>query len=307
MNRPAFIGSVVLALAALTTTMANDTVPLNELLEPQEHTYKTVGKQELKVFVFPPLAAGEAAADAAAPGVIFIHGGGWGSGQPSLFYPHCRYFARRGAVGIAIGYRLTAQAGITVGDCLTDCRDAVIWIRANAAKLHVDPAKLALAGDSAGGHLAAAVVLIPPGPDALPPVVAALCLFNPVLDIPALKWGASVAAGETRKDLPLADPQHRAHQLSPMFHVRAGLPPTLLMHGTADDCVLIEQADRFARLLGAAGNRCEYVRLDGIKHAFIVPGYGDDPTLVESLRTMDRFLAGLGLLQGPPTLALPAK
>jgi acetyl esterase/lipase len=78
--------------------------------------------------------------------------------------------------------------------------------------------------------------------------------------------------------------------------VRAGLPPTLILHGTADTVVPIAQSRRYVTTLAAAGNRAELVPLPGRKHAFVLPGYGsnDDATVAESLVRSEAFLRSAG-------------
>ena len=95
------------------------------------------------------------------PAVIFIHGGGWHSWNPEQFALDARSYAARGLVGISVGYRLTKPPATTVLDCVADVKSAVRWIRKHAGELGVDPARIVMLGDSAGGHLAAVTALLP--------------------------------------------------------------------------------------------------------------------------------------------------
>ena len=217
-----------------------------------------------------------------------IHGGGWTSGTPPFFFPHCRYFASRGAVAFSIQYRLADEKRSNLADCLADARAALRFIRANAERFGIDPERIAVVGDSAGGHLAACLGTIPDPAEGVSSRPNAMLLYNPVLDLTTLDW--------TQK---LPD----AASLSPMLHVEGGQPPTLLMHGTEDKSVPVEQARRFAAAMAKAGNRCDLVILDGIAHAFVLAGYtAPESTVVEAIRAGDRFLASLGYLDGEPTL-----
>ena len=249
---------------------------------PTTVPYKTVTGQTLSLHVFQPSTNA-----ISHPAVIFFHGGGWTQGKPGLLFPHCEWLAAHDVVGIAVGYRLLNHGALTLSDCVADARDAVRYVCAHAGELGVDPQRIVLAGESAGGQLAAEVGLAPAGP-----AVQGLALFNPVLDLPALPWAAK-----------LPD----AAALSPVQQVRADLPPTLLVHGTADAVVPIEQAQRFARLMVAAGNRCELVALPGRQHAFFMPGFGNDPSVRAGREELARFLISLGDWPGPAEIIFPPR
>ena len=279
--------------------------------KPQEMVYRTVGRRKLHVQVYRP--KGHKPTDRRAA-VVTIHGGGWTSPGPFHFVPHCRYFASRGAVAGNVEYRLVTPGAVRILDCISDCKAAVRFVRAHADKLGVDPNRIAVAGDSAGGHLAACTGMLPDldKPEEHKDVSSradAMVLYNPSVDLPALPWmnagrdgikprpGTTPPKGETWKD--------RAKKVSPIYYVKKGLPPALLIHGTADGCVPIEQIDRFDKALKAAGNRCDYRRMKGWKHAFmILPPYGTEQTIVETLRMTDEFLASLGYLKGKPTIVV---
>ena len=85
------------------------------------------------------------------PAVIFIHGGGWYKGDPSSYTPMAQQLATAGFVTANIEYRLAGEA--TFPAAIQDCKAAVRWLRANAARYHLDPARIGAVGGSAGGHL----------------------------------------------------------------------------------------------------------------------------------------------------------
>jgi acetyl esterase/lipase len=224
--------------------------------------YKTVGDSQLLVDVYEPRAA-----DGLRPGILLIHGGGWSAGAPDLLEPHCRYFAERGMVAVNVQYRLVdEERGTRIADCLADVRDALAWVRANAARWAVDPDRVVVAGESAGGHLAAALAVL--GPKA----PAAAVLWNPVLDLTATPWinakhpGLSPAGaapeGQTWKD--------RAAALSPTLHVHDRVPPTLVIHGRADKVVPVAQARAFAEAMETAGNTVQIHEPRHCGHACIL-------------------------------------
>ena len=267
--------------------------------------YKIVEGTQLSLHIFYPY--GHKFSDSR-PAVVCIHGGGFAGGHPYLFYPHCRYFASRGAVAISINYRFVDEKGLeafdAIKDCLADCKSAIRYIRSNAGTIGIDPDRIAVVGDSAGGHLAAALGTIDdfddPGEDlSVSSMANAMVLYNPVVDVnlPALinlfKVEETGSALKEHTDL-----------ISPVYYVAKGQPPALVMHGTADTNVPIEQSYRFTEAMKKSGNRCEMHALEGTKHAFVIVGYGTESTIVDALRVTDRFLVSLGYLEGEPTIEM---
>ena len=115
--------------------------------------YKKAGDRELRLHIEKP--ADWKATDQR-PAIVFFFGGGWVGGSPEQFRPQSEYLATRGMVGIRVEYRTIAK-----GDkgpplvCCADAKSAMRYVRSHAAELGVDPARIAAAGGSAGGHLAA--------------------------------------------------------------------------------------------------------------------------------------------------------
>ncbi len=91
------------------------------------------------------------------PAIVFVHGGGWTGGSRTSWGKLIAPFAERGYVGMAIDYDLSP--GVRFPIALEECKEAVRWLRAHAAEYHVDPSRIAIAGGSAGGELAALVAL----------------------------------------------------------------------------------------------------------------------------------------------------
>jgi acetyl esterase/lipase len=293
-------------------------LPMAELMHdppPQVRVYKATKEGELQLFYFTP--SDWKASDRRAA-MVWIHGGAWVGGTTDGFMPHARYCAMRGAVGFNMTYRLAKPDGPTVADCIADCKSAIRYIRAHAPELGVDPNRIAVAGDSAGGHLAAALgtldgfndladdFKISARPDAM-------ILFNPIVDMMEGDWirfavGGKVLADKKMPFTPTEENLKLARALSPIFHVHSNQPPTLLMHGLADRVVPPEQARRFAAAMKQAGNRCDLVLLENQGHAFAVALWkSPEFEVVATLRTVDRFLVSLGWLSGEPTLEISEK
>ncbi len=248
-----------------------------------------------------------------APALVLIHGGGWVGGTPDAFMLLARYFSTRGLATFNITYRLAKPGEVGVEDCLKDCRSAIRYIRAHAGELGIDPNRIAVLGDSAGGHLAAALGTLtgfdhPDDNLSIPPAPDAMVLFNPIVDMTEGEWIRFAVGGNALADRKSKLPDssadvEAARKLSPVFHVRPGQPPALLMHGLNDKVVPATQAGRFAEAAKAAGNRCDLILLPEAGHAFIVPNYkSPEPAVVAAAHEADRFLASLGWVQGSPTL-----
>jgi len=282
---------------------------------PPEVVFKTVAGKNLRLFRFP--AAGAPAGERR-PALVFIHGGGWVAGGADVFFPHARYFASRGLAAFSVEYRLLrAEAGSSINDGYADGASALRYLRAHAGELGVDPKRIAVLGDSAGGHLAAALGtragVDDPGDDAsVSAVPDAMVLCNPIVDMTDAGWirfvigGAALGRKPRPEDLrPSAAQAEEARRCSPLFQVRPGQPPALLMHGLEDRVVEAEQARRFASAMRDAGNRCDLELLQGARHAFVLMRYtASEGEVVAALRRIDRFLVSLGCLGGESNLVV---
>jgi acetyl esterase/lipase len=273
---------------------------------PETIIVKLFGDEEVKLEVFRPTGVSKGERR---PAIIWIHGGAWVGGTTEATTPHARYFADRGLFSANLVYRLASPGKVTVADCLADCRSAMIYLREHAVELGVDPARIAVAGDSAGGHLAASLGTLPDVDVSSRP--DAMLLYNPIVDMTEGVWIRYAAGGEAlaNKKSPLpATPQDvaLARSLSPLFHLHAGQVPSIIFHGRADRVVPVSQAERFAAASRAAGSRCDLVIYENnIGHAFVLAGYRyPEPVVVEAIRAGDRFLVSLGWLEGESTLTV---
>jgi len=228
----------------------------------------------------------------ALPAIVFFPGGGWSRCKVSQFTPHAQYFASRGLVAAVAAYRVkSTHSSSDIFDCVADAKSAIRWVRTHARELGVDPDKIIAGGGSAGGHVAACAGLVPGLEEAGENTSVSsrpnyLVLFNPVL---AFKPNGAV----NRRY------KERANAINPSAHVRRGAPPTVIFHGTRDTVAPFANVERFAGLMKAAGNHCVLHRYRGRGHGFFNhPSANYAPTVQQA----DRFLAGLGLLSGEPTV-----
>jgi acetyl esterase/lipase len=262
--------------------------------------YKTIGDVKLNIYIFNPP---RHAAGAPKPAIVFFFGGGWRSGTPGQFEQQCRYLASRGMVAMTADYRVASRHNVKAVDCVRDAKSAIRWVRQNAARLGVDPKRIAAGGGSAGGHLAAAAGTIPdldePGENlSISSRPNALVLFNPALVLaPAPGRPLSRAAADMRERAGI-EPE----RVSPFHHVSRGAPPAIIFHGKADTTVPYATAELFAKKMTEMGNRCELVGFDGEAHGFFNYGRGGNKAYLETLIKADEFLASLGYLKGPPTV-----
>ncbi len=293
---------------ALSVSPLRAEVPLNLIVEPVREIFKETNGISLPLYVFTPAHHREGART---PALVCIHGGGWSGGNPQLFFPHCRYFAARGMVTFSIAYRLTSREGVTPGDCIEDCKSAVRYIRKNADRLGVDPDRIAILGDSAGGHLAACLgvmdsIFNAPGEDTgVSALGNALILYNPVVDLNSHNLLRIVPDRPLRGE-PGLSREEIGRRVSPLQYVKPGMPPTIIMHGLDDTNVAPDQSRRFAEAMRKAGNQCELKLLPDTKHAFVIVNYtAPEEQVVNAIRLADEFLSGLGYLRGAPTLTGP--
>lgn len=271
-----------------------------EIAGAESFTYKTAGDVKLELFVFNPadLKPGEKR-----PAILLFHGGGWRNGGPYAMAPQCRYFAGRGMVAIAVQYRLVPQ--VTIEGCIRDAVSAVRWVRSNAGRLGIDPNRIAVGGGSAGGHLAAATGILEgfdePGEDAKTSARPdAMVLFNPALVLaPVEGFHFELAGGSERwtelKKILGPTPE----KISPYHHVRAGLPPALIMHGTADTTVPFSTSELFCAAMKKQGNRCDLVPYPDRSHAFFNLANSKED-FASTLEDCDKFFVSLGWLPPHP-------
>lgn len=218
---------------------------------------------ELSLHIFKP--EGWTAEDRR-PVVVFFFGGGWSQGDPKQFFPQCAELAERGMVAASAEYRVKSRHGTTPLACIEDGKSAVRFLRANAAKLGIDPDRVVAGGGSAGAHVAACSGVLKgydaEGEDqAISSVPNLMILFNPVIDTkPETGYGSIMVPGD--------DPSI----ISPVDHVAKGQPPALILHGTADTTTPIPSARRFVQLSNEMGIASKIVEFEGEKHSFFNNG-----------------------------------
>jgi acetyl esterase/lipase len=202
------------------------------------------------------------------PAVVIIHGGGWAGGEKRAAREINigTTLALNGYVGMSIDYVLanSGHPGPTWPQNLHDCKTAVRWLRANAERLHIDPAHIGVIGGSAGGHLAAMVGLC--GGELDPPgqgdcrVQCAVDLYGPVL------WFEQRDLTMFRKTR--AEAPGLYQQADPRSHIDRNDPPLLILHGTADKTVAVADSEALAAAMKTAGAAYQLEIIPDAPHSF---------------------------------------
>ncbi|MGX5654266.1 alpha/beta hydrolase fold domain-containing protein [Geodermatophilus nigrescens] len=250
------------------------------------------------------------------PVVVWVHGGAWMVGNrhvlPGALRPG-QLVDELLAAGLAVAsveYRHAREARFPAQ--LHDVKAAVRWLRHHAAATGIDPGRVGIAGESAGGHLAALVALTADRPDLEGDVgvrgpsshVDVVVDWYGVADaatMPELEIPRHVAAALPPEDLVpplevLLDGVDAATReaVSPLASVHAGAPPFLLLHGTADRVVPHGQSERLAAALRGAGADVRLESIPGAGHGW--DGCADPDAVVAATV---RYLAD-GLRPGAP-------
>ena len=244
------------------------------------------------------------------PTLVYVHGGGFAFGDKRdgnlEGYLKC---LRRGWALAAVEYRLSGEALFPAA--VLDCRSAVRFLKANAERYRLDPARFASIGGSAGGNLAAMLGMNVPngefpgeacaeGPQ--PFVCAAVDQFGPMnfrsMDDQARANGVSFADHD-QPDSPesryLCEPvqqSERCAQTNPLTYAGPGMAAMLVQHGTADRLVPYQQSEEFVSGLQARGlgDRVRFISLQGAGHGD--PLFAADENMARVFDFLDPMLNG---------------
>jgi acetyl esterase/lipase len=175
-------------------------------------------------------------------------------------------------VVFAVDYRLARPGKPSWPAVVGELREAVWWIRRHAAELGIDPGRIAAVGISAGAHLAAMIGTLDEelGPDGVSARVQAVVSFYGPTDLPGLIQSRRLGHEPVRSLLG-ADPSTAADVLaatSPISHVTPDDPPFLLLHGSEDRWVPLDQSVRMASALAMAGIPHRLIVVSGARHGF---------------------------------------
>ena len=222
--------------------------------------------------------AGSAAA-AVLPVLVYFHGGGWTIGDLDTHDVLCRELANgSGCAVVAVDYRMGPEQRFPAA--VDDCIAATRWVHEHAAELKVDPARLAVGGDSAGGNLAAVVAIAARDAGSRPPIAFQLLIY-PATDMRCVAESHRTNGQGyllTRETIEyfrahyIDEPRHYDDwRASPLLAVDlSNLPPALVL--TAGYDPLRDEGLAYSQRLTEAGNRAVHVCFERQIHGFITMG-----------------------------------
>lgn len=263
-------------------------------------TYSVIpGFRPLVVDIYVPTAR-----SAPRPLILYIHGGGWSAGHTrhsgalSNFPSVLASLAGEGFVVASLEYRLSGEAGFPAQ--LQDSRAAIRFLKANAARYGIDPARVGVWGGSAGGHLSALTAYScgetgfdPAAAPAGSECVQAAAIWYGVFDFAAMlaRTKDNSAENNLLRCTPANCPADRVADASPISHIDRSDPPTLLIHGEKDAVVDVSQSRAAEARLKAAGAPVEAIYIPNVDHSFIGATYAETrtATLQATNATFDFF------------------
>lgn len=214
------------------------------------------------------------------PFIVWIHGGGWHTGNFGGHSMQSRFLAGNGIAGVRISYSLLTQ-GAVFADTWKDIQDALAFVREHAAEYNLDPDRFGFAGHSAGGHLASYAAMRIPGARLLISLNGIYDLVNTVPDyVPSHRHDEYFGL----------DSQESRKECSPVTFVHKDAPYCLLTYTGGDTLVDKEQVKTFTRALRANGVKYDLIYKDYYSHN----GFNDtdlfEPMLMKMYFTAKKYL-----------------
>lgn len=261
---------------------------MSKLIVERDVVYKTTEKMELKLDLYVPKAKPKAKHGRGV--LVWIHGGAWLAGSKDRVHPWMLELTQHDYVVVSVQYRLSQQAIFPAQ--IHDCKAALRWLRAHAEKYELNRDCIAVAGASAGGHLAALLgtsgdVKSLEGEsvhvDESSRVQAVIDFFGPTdLLLMGKQSGADSKIDHDAADSPeskligasIQDHPEKTRKANPMQYVSKDDPPFLIFHGDKDDVVPYQQSVILHEALKKVKVSSTLVRVKDAKHGFpITPEY----------------------------------
>ena len=235
----------------------------------------TVEERSLKADLFLPAKGDENGA-----AIVIVHGGGWREGDKGQLGGYGLLLAREGFVCLCSSYRLSQEKKWPAQ--IQDIKCAVRYIRSNSKKLNIDPERIGITGNSAGGHLSLMAGLKKvsvefegnAGNNEVGSEVKAVCAIYPPAQIrnyensdPTVDAYRALMGSEAK--------QHDYDLASPLLQIQDDFPPTMLIHGSSDSVVKLSDSTDLYKKLTSLGVPTELHIFSEEDHAFDAQsGYG---------------------------------
>ena len=253
----------------------------NKEIKPDIATYYNDGELRLPIHLYLPKGFDK---NKKYKAVVAIHGGSWEAIKETPdewdggWMRHtARYYADKGLVGIVFSYRCITLDGVYIPEIISDCNYALKFIKENYPFIDLD--NVIFMGDSAGGQLCLALAMgltLKDEPYIKPKMVVA---YNPVTDCALDKW---MHCSRTEED---------AKAVSPIYNIKKLSMPVLVMHGTKDIYVDINDSRTFVKKMQDSGCDIELIEREGENHAFILYGFWAPPEeVIEDYRVTEEHL-----------------
>ena len=274
-----------------------------------EIIYKKVGPKELKLDLYYPTAK----RTEKCPVILFTHGGGWAAGN--------RYKAASGSFAVVfnrlikegfavapVSYRLAKMdSGVAMRDCVIDCKDAIRYLAKNSDSLGIDPQRICVMGDSAGGHIAQMLLLA--RPEQLPgdeklaatsyKMMAGVSWYGPCDfektdlfnhdDRPNFRdrFGPRILGSNSGP----SDKLERYREVSPINYLSKNSPPLLMIQGDEDTTIPVKHAHYMKRKADTIGAPVEVIVVKNAGHNWRRVDADIDPSRDEIIeRTVQFFV-----------------
>lgn len=229
--------------------------------------YKQAGDESLKLDVCVPKS--DAGGTTSRPVLVVVHGGGWGRGdRKTMIQPVLDTLVSSGYIYVSPDYRLSPKHRWPA--CREDVEDAVAWTKKHVGRYGGNPDRIGILGYSAGGQLAFWAAIHDKPPHALKAIVG-LAPTTDFLEDFGRRGGPSKALRDLMgcaADEPLERTLLRLYQASPINFLRNDLPPILLIHGTEDRSVAIQQSLHIMHKIEEKRWKvpCEIHKIEGAPH-----------------------------------------
>ncbi len=258
--------SAIMASFVYHAAMRDEMLPRKPLPKPQPRTgtisdvtFTKVGDTALSLDAYVP------EGDGPFPAAIIVHGGGFNKGDKQTYVkPLFDPLSEANFAWFTINYRLAPGAKYPAA--VEDVEAAIRYVKSHARQYNVDTNRIALIGESAGGHLVSMV-----GARNKPEsrVNAVVSFYGPH-DLERRAVEQKQISDTMRDFLGVAELNPKSikalHEASPINHVGPGMPPYLLIHGTKDEKVPYDQSPKMCEKMKEAGNSCEVFTVEGAGH-----------------------------------------